>query len=238
MQTEINTQAAEKPTRRGDGAVEIVDLFWTIQGEGPFAGQPAVFVRTAGCNLACPSCDTVYTENRRYVTPLQLVGLVDDLFPPASAEWRERLVVLTGGEPFRQHVAPAVRELLTCGFKVQVETNGTLFPEDFPFMGDVHLVVSPKVGRVHEELRPYVKHLKYVVTAGRQHERTRLPLTVLGNTAHVDLPWPGFRGTVWVQPADEQNDEVNKANMEAAVDACLTRGYRFSLQTHKIMGVA
>lgn len=235
MITQINNQPAEKPSYRADGILEVVDIFHTIQGEGPFAGTPAVFVRTAGCVLQCPDCDTDYTTNRRLVPTAHLANLVE--YAPGPGNARPALVVLTGGEPFRQNCGPFVRELLLRGYKVQVETNGSLMPADFPFAGDVTLVVSPKVGRVHEDLRPYVKHLKYVVTAGRQHERTGLPLTVLGNTAHVDPPWPGYKGTVWVQPADEQNDEVNNANMEAAVDACLRNGYRLSIQTHKIAGV-
>jgi 7-carboxy-7-deazaguanine synthase len=40
------------------GALKIVDLFYTIQGEGPYNGMPSVFVRLAGCNLRCYFCDT------------------------------------------------------------------------------------------------------------------------------------------------------------------------------------
>lgn len=186
------------------------------------------------------NCDTDYTSSRIMAGPCTLANLVDDAFPPAASAWRDRLVVITGGEPFRQNVGPFVRELLTRGFKVQVETNGSLFLEDFPYCGDVTIVASPKAGRVHEKLRPYVKHLKYVVEAGRQHSQTRLPVHVLGNKAAVEPPWADFvrrGGTVWVQPSDMQNDECNAANVEACVAAAKEHGYRVSLQTHKILGV-
>jgi 7-carboxy-7-deazaguanine synthase len=231
---QLNQQPTEKPTHRTDGIVEIVDVFYTLQGEGPFAGVPAVFVRLAGCNLQCPDCDTDYTTGRRMIGPAALTNEVEAKFPGISSHWPgPRLVVITGGEPFRQEIGAFVRDLLRCGFRVQVETNGSLYLSDFPYAGDVHLVVSPKVGVVHPDLRPYVKHLKYVVEAGRVHEQDKIPLNVLGNNAMVAAPWKGFKGTVWVQPSDQQNDECNKANREAAADACLTKGYRLSHQIHK-----
>lgn len=239
---QINNQDAEDVVRRPDGVLEVVGedkgVFFTLQGEGPFAVTPAVFVRLAGCNLQCPDCDTDYTSSRVMVPPLSLANLVDDAFPPAASAWKERLVVITGGEPFRQNVTPFVRELLLCGFKVQIETNGTLRPpDDFPTAGDVTLVVSPKVGNVHPDIKRYTKHLKYVLEAGRLSESRLLPLNVLGNRQRVELPWPDFKGTVWVQPADMQNEECNKANLEACVAAAKEHGYRVSLQQHKIMGV-
>jgi 7-carboxy-7-deazaguanine synthase len=55
-----------------DGSLDVVDIFPTIQGEGPNAGRPAVFVRLWGCNLTCSFCDTdfeptpvVYVRDRQ-----------------------------------------------------------------------------------------------------------------------------------------------------------------------------
>ena len=60
-----NTQPAEKQVKSSGLILAINSIFYTIQGEGPFAGSPAVFVRLAGCNLQCPMCDTEYTSRQQ-----------------------------------------------------------------------------------------------------------------------------------------------------------------------------
>src|SRR3954467_9071958 len=50
---------------RSDGnSLSIHSIFYTLQGEGPYSGCPAVFMRLAGCNLQCPGCDTDYTSGQ------------------------------------------------------------------------------------------------------------------------------------------------------------------------------
>lgn len=39
-----------------DGTLIVTSIFLTIQGEGPFAGEPALFLRLKGCNLQCSFC--------------------------------------------------------------------------------------------------------------------------------------------------------------------------------------
>jgi organic radical activating enzyme len=233
---QLNMQEPERADHKADGSLEVVDVFRTIQGEGPFAGRVAVFVRLAGCNLRCPECDTDYTTGRRRAGVRVLSEEVRAAFGDLHTH-EGRLVVLTGGEPFRQNVAPLVRQLIDDGCWVQVETNGTIYLDDFPYLGRVTLVVSPKVGRVNEKLRPYVKHLKYVVEFGKVDPATGLPKNTLGNPAQVDPPWPGFAGTVWVQPADQQNDIANGLNVEQALESCFNHDHRLSFQLHKVIGV-
>jgi len=74
----LNQQLAEKRVERQDGALEIIDIFPTIQGEGPFAGEPAIFVRLAGCVLQCPLCDTDYTSGRRLISIPSLTEEIDE----------------------------------------------------------------------------------------------------------------------------------------------------------------
>jgi len=68
----INQQKPE-PRAKGDGSIlDFHSMFFTIQGEGPFAGHRSIFVRLAGCNLQCPGCDTEYTQGRSVVGILWL----------------------------------------------------------------------------------------------------------------------------------------------------------------------
>ena len=120
----LNTQPIEKKVHREDGIVEVHSIFYTIQGEGPFCGTPSVFVRLAGCNPQCPWCDTEYSSSRMEMTPFEVV---------VQAKVRFRLpkgglVVITGGEPFRQNLSYLLRALTEHGYYVQIETNGTLPP--------------------------------------------------------------------------------------------------------------
>lgn len=108
------------------------EIFASLQGEGPSAGRPSVFVRLSRCNLACTWCDTAYTW--RFAGPgaferkaNQVTLSEDDTAERIRALCQDRLVV-TGGEPLLQ--APALARLLTLlsGMHVEIETNGTVAP--------------------------------------------------------------------------------------------------------------
>jgi 7-carboxy-7-deazaguanine synthase len=235
---QLNQQIPEKPQHRTDGALEVHSIFYTIQGEGPFAGMPAMFVRTAGCNLQCPDCDTIYANKRTVLTPSELLMQMCACLPHRAFK-KAPLVVITGGEPFRQNIWPAVRELLQNNWlNVQIETNGTLdwAANELPPISTT-IVCSPKKDYVVPEVRKLCKHLKYVCQAGQMSEEDGLPLHTMGYGGGVCRPWTGFTGTVWLQPLDEQDETKNKANREAVVAACKNFGYRVSIQSHKILQV-
>lgn len=238
----INTQAIEKVVTREDGVLDVHSIFLTIQGEGPFAGQPAVFVRLAGCVLQCPLCDTDYTSGRKRMTVKEISREVLNKISKYDNDkngYREWLVVLTGGEPLRQSCGPLVRELYDVGLKVQIETNGMVNDETLPSITDwayFTTVCSPK-GSVHKDLRSRIKHLKYVVKAGMVDENDGLPTKVLDLENRPERPWEGFKGTIYVQPCDEKDDVKNKVNMQAAIKSCMDFGYTLSLQLHKYAGL-
>lgn len=229
----MNIQPIEKSVPAWkDGAVIVHSIFPTIQGEGPFVGMPATFVRLAGCNLQCPLCDTDYTSTRIHMTPPEILAQLHK--HPA------KLVVITGGEPFRQELGILIRTLLNSDYKVQIETNGTLYQE-LPFsMFDVTIVCSPKTGRVNEKLLPHISAFKYVLHADKVDPDDGLPLTALDHTAHPKLARPpaGFPSqSIYVQPVDVCNEAENKRHLSATVATVMKHGYRFGLQVHKIIGV-
>jgi 7-carboxy-7-deazaguanine synthase len=233
----------QKPQKKVQftGKYSVHSIFQTIQGEGPHSGIPAIFIRLAGCNLQCPLCDTTYQE--------QEILTVDNILTLVDAQTFNnciRLVVVTGGEPFRQNLHPLVFSLLNWGYKVQVETNGTLFEnlwEKIPadWTSSLTVVCSPKTGSVHPKLLPYITAWKYVVTEASLKDTVRgLPASALDHPAsphlfHVSINTPVER--IYLQPADEQDPVKNKANLEAAIEVCIKHGYRLNVQLHKIIGV-
>lgn len=226
---QLNMQPIEKKEYRLDGALDIMSVFLTIQGEGPYTGMPAVFVRTAGCNLLCPECDTDYTSGRRMASPESLIKQIEQLRPQGG------LVVITGGEPFRQNLAPFVLSLLD-RYMVQIETNGTYYDIRFPYTA-VDIVCSPKTPKINDLLWKHIEAVKYVVEADHVDPADGLPIRVLGADCHAARPPQDWQGEIYVQPADEKDSQQNWRNIQQAVDSCLKFGYRLSLQTHKILGL-
>lgn len=244
----LNKQIPIKQDLTSPGLLSVNSVFYTIQGEGPFAGTPAVFVRLAGCNLQCPACDTEYGESFK-ANPREIIDRIADsvieLMPDKSGADNKRtlpLVVITGGEPFRQNIRMLVNQLIAFNFRVQIETNGTLFVDlDWAFP-DQHLTIvcSPKTGKVNKDLWRHIKALKYVLHADAVNPDDGLPVYALNHGAvpQVARPPEWWRGEIYVQPIDVQDEVENKRHLEAAKDSAMRFGYRLCLQTHKIIGVA
>ena len=115
----------------------VPEIFASVQGEGPSAGMPVVFIRLSRCNLACRWCDTAYTwrwkgderphrSDETYDRKANQVTLQPDI----AAERIERLgpkrLVITGGEPLLQGGALAELLELLPDHAVEIETNGTV----------------------------------------------------------------------------------------------------------------
>lgn len=234
---QINTQLIEKQEMDPDGNLLVNSIFYTIQGEGPFAGRPAVFVRLAGCNLQCPQCDTEYTKRILY-TPSSIFERIDNLIHDNNVKLgaNKMLVVITGGEPFRQNLRPLTDLLLSKKLTVQLETNGTLFQV---LDERLFIVCSPKTGKINKRLIPFITAFKYVISADSV-DIDGLPLTALGhpNSGSVykyyeDAPF----ADCYIQPADHQDPLKNKENLEAAKQSVMVNNRLLCIQTHKIIGV-
>ncbi len=107
--------------------LEISELFFSIQGESSYAGQPCVFIRLAGCNLRCSYCDAGYTYEE--------AGSLKDISKILAfvAQYPGFPVEITGGEPLLQeNVYRLMDELLAAGRRVLLETNGSIGLEKVP----------------------------------------------------------------------------------------------------------
>lgn len=131
-------------------SLPVVETFGpTIQGEGPYAGRNADFIRLAGCNLSCQWCDTPYSwDGRRYdlraeITETPVTQLIDGI------RQRSGIVVITGGEPMLYARRPAFAALLAgiagANRPIHVETNGSILPPPEIIKQVDVFVVSPKL---------------------------------------------------------------------------------------------
>lgn len=225
----------------------VNSIFRTIQGEGPFSGQPAIFIRLAGCNLQCKGCDTEYTES----IPTRVGGVISVVERHHSASNVLPLIVITGGEPMRQDIAPLVNELIAKDYRVQIETNGTIYRREYGkewyAQGNLTFVCAPKAG-VNKNLRPFIYAWKYTIDSNVKINTERgLPVQVLDHDigeAKLGYPDDDFlrehKDRVYIlamDPVGEKVEAARKLNNKYAMAVCQKYGYTYQRQLHKDAGI-
>ena len=100
--------------------MKINEIFYSLQGEGKWAGLPNIFIRTSGCNLRCSYCDTKYAyEDGKEINIKDILSKI--------AKYNCKFVCLTGGEPLLQtNIIEFIETLLEKNYNIIVETNGSI----------------------------------------------------------------------------------------------------------------
>ena len=205
----------------------IKEAFLTLQGEGVQAGSRAVFLRFAGCNLwsgrdvdragaVCRFCDTEFVGTDgvgggKFADAETLAGHVAAMWGDGKFQ---RLVVVTGGEPMLQFDAPLLAALHRRGFRVAMESNGTLAADPRADW----LCISPKA-------------------RSQVVQRSGDELKLVWPQEGIDLDdlelWD-FRHFL-IQPMDGIHREVALA---ASIALVMERPkWRLALQAHKLIGL-
>lgn len=197
----------------------INEIFRSIQGEGRHMGRPALFIRTQGCSLHCPWCDSARTwgYEGKEMSVDYILKLVQSSIKPGD------IVVITGGEPTEQHdLYELASELKYLGISVHLETNGT---EDIDRGYFEWVVCSPKPGNNYE-VPSGVDELKYVVGADDDVYKM-----ISAGILHK------FAGRIWLQPKAD-GDTVPRSSIDACINAALKDPrLRVGVQLHKVLGV-
>jgi len=213
---------------RSDTILDVIEIFDSIQGEGPFSGCPATFIRLAGCTVQCSFCDTDYTTGSETLSIKEIVGQV-----------HHRLVVITGGEPFRQNIGRLARDLAVQNHYVQIETNGAQFLEGFPY--DETIIVCCPKGYIDQRLLPKIDFWKFLIgDIGRRIPSSgKLTLDKITDTIRKgnNPVAPYELDRVFIQPIDPGEQEGWDRNMAQAVAFCKETGLRLSLQIHKFLKI-
>ncbi len=177
-----------------EGHLYVTSIFYTLQGEGPFAGKPAVFLRLGKCNLACDFCDT-YFDHGEYMSFAAIhrrcIDVIEERFKaeglptpgwayaPNGYGYSGCILVITGGEPTLQpNLAAFIRQQYPLWEDIQLETNGT--QEVQAPTHQFTMVCSPKViNGEYRRLAPAVKAQviawKFVLSADPASPYHQLP---------------------------------------------------------------
>ncbi len=190
--------------------LKIVEIFYSIQGEGSFSGYPCVFVRLHGCNLDCSWCDEPLHKgsfkNYRYDEVLEEI-----------LKSKSRYVVITGGEPTLQNLNSFIDLLQKNGLHVSVETNGYSLEN---IKKADHITYSPKDWDNLEE--EGFSEYKFVVNTQSNISKIERLKT---------------NKPIFIQPQNYEK-EPNVANLKFCIELVKKNPhFRLSVQLHKFLGV-
>lgn len=199
-------------------ALPIHEQFYSFQGEGIHAGKAAYFIRTYGCPVHCPWCDSAGTWHPDYV-PEKVDRIEVDRLVAAAADTRAEFVVVTGGEPAIHDLDPLVEALHGAGLKAHLETSGA-----FPIKGEFDwITLSPKRWKrpLDENLAKADEFKIIVDSPGAIEEYTEILAAALNERP------------VWLHPEWSLRD--NPEVLNGITDWVKARGspYRAGWQLHK-----
>lgn len=190
---------------------KLVEIFESLQGEGRNTGRPCVFVRFAGCNLACPWCDTDVGE-RFSMTLEELLAEI--------ATYKAKTVVLTGGEPTLLDGAPElVAALKKLGYYIAVETNATIDAAWLQFVD--YVACSPKAEFPEKIALKKANEVRVVASNDSVIEFCKKVKDLIEADDY------------YVSPCDHDG-EIDFATAKSVLNQL--EGWSLSVQLHKILG--
>ena len=157
-----------------DDVLKVRSIFYTIQGEGPLMGKPAVFVRLSHCNLQCSFCDAFFEQG----VDMTFEQIYDEIRKELPDNIETANIVITGGEPMLQtNIVPFIDCIRGTDLPVldfQIESNGMLWVEGLETRAIV--VISPKCNEdkdgnptdykhIHPKAYEHADALKFLVDA-------------------------------------------------------------------------
>lgn len=218
---------------------KINEIFETIQGEASFTGTPSIFLRLQGCPVGCAWCDTKQTWEVDDVYKVSLDDTVEkkadsDHWADASAEqilnlfadraYRAKHVVITGGEPCMYDLNPVCELLHANGYSTQIETSGTF---EILAPAQTWVTVSPKIN---------MRGGYEVLTSAMQRaDEIKHPIAM---QKHVEELEALFAKTavspklVYLQPISQKISAT-----KLAIETCIEKNWRLSVQVHKYLGI-
>lgn len=203
--------------------INIAEQFYSIQGEGIYTGMPAWFIRLSGCNMSCGFCDTDFSM-KEHIDINELVTTIRKF----RSKIPFQLVVITGGEPLLQfkEVSTLSTHLDSYGFKVQIETNGSIDAKELDKFCSI--TCSPKTSVLNLKLKR-CDSLKIIFPY--QQDITAHSMEKYFERGN-HIKWKSL------QPIDIGSKKHNNYIIQDALEEVKRLGgdWRLGLQIHKIIG--
>ncbi len=225
--------------------LSISEIFYSIQGEGPLQGNPAIFLRLAGClEPYCAWCDTDYAHDMRHGHDMTIDQVLDRI-ERLRIDHKTDLLVITGGEPFLQWtgseksghaLGPLVFSLISRGFRIQFETSGRVqIPDLSDFAGAVSekmiVVCSPKCSKSMECTKGFwdfatinkdrVDYFKFVIFS----------VSDINPVLDFLIQFPLPKEKIYLMPGGQTAGQILK-NQKFVFEMCLRHGFKFSSRMH------
>lgn len=228
--------------------MKINEIFGpTIQGEGKSAGMRTMFLRLAGCNLACIWCDTPYTWNYmgtsfRHPEKYKKSDEVDEVSVLAIISRLKqkgpnvRSLVITGGEPMLQQrdILSLVKILKNDDYWIEIETNGTIKPSD-EFIGLIDQInCSPKTSNSGSDNRPSMRERPEALKKLASTEKTYFKFVIKNRTDLFEIKDLVLRygmNNVYLMPEGASREEQYALAHEVRT-ICLENHFNFSPRLH------
>lgn len=206
-----------QPQRHSVDKLEISEIFHSLQGEGPFMGRPATFIRLSGClPPLCPWCDTMHAQYAGSKRTIQHIL-------NTCVAFNRNMIVITGGEPFLQWKTGLKfleKSLLEKGFTIQYETSGKV---EISGTTRGFIVCSPKFldGKWHflPENHRHVQAYKFVV------EESYDPIESFIKTYKIPAE------KIWIM-AEGSKRETQLQKFASVWEYCVNNNYNFSPRLH------
>jgi 7-carboxy-7-deazaguanine synthase len=218
----------------------INEIFETLQGEGTFTGVPSIFIRLQGCPVGCPWCDTQHTWETRAEDEVSVATMMaktdatsqwaamsaSDIVAEISKQgYQAKHVVITGGEPAMFDLLALANALEAQGLQLQIETSGTF---ELKVTEGTWVTVSPKLDMpggylVRADAMARANEIKHPIAM--QKHIDALDALLAHNPVRDDVQ-------ICLQPISQRPRAT-----ELAMQTCIARNWRLSVQLHKYLNI-
>lgn len=236
---DFNAINLKKQSRDKNELILSQDVFYTIQGEGFYAGKAAFFVRTSHCSLHCSFCDEMTWDKFR------IKKTFDEILNDMQSLNKDcKLIIFTGGEPSLQLSKQFCDFFHKEGYQINIETSGSYFN---PCLSSIDYVcMSPKRLSdqafynkqqedrylVSDKVLKYADEMKFIIDASTDED-------MLLNFINEKKDFMSNNIKIYLSPCDELDIEKNLFNKNKIANLVMKYPniFTISLQTHKILNL-